>query len=299
MKLFKYFLIISLVVFSNYSVSKEWMSDFFTDEAKARMFGSFLWLGSYKGDYNNKWIYTNSGLYSSNGEDLLSVVRGKLPFVMGDLSGFGLCSVSFVINKYPVCGKDADFKSNLINPTIIDFKSSPFSLWIPNVDLNGAGINGGILLSSGGAIPIDDFSDIALIYNDRNEYGLSGDSLSIFNSAHLIGMVVVLSDIVKNIKPYETCSLGYENYRCQKRSLGFYSLVGILLRDMASSCDGCSNNDKIALYYHASSYLLRVIGDKDVFLMGKKILDKYHGLFEKKGLDTDLLNKMYRQNILD
>lgn len=291
------FLIIFLIIFSNNSVSKEWMSDFFTDEGKARMFGSLSWLGTYNGNYNNKWIYKNSGLYSSNGEDLLSVVRGRLPFVMGDSSDFGLCSASFVSRKYPVCGKKALFKSNLMNPTIIDFKSSPFSLWIPNIDLNRANIKGGILLSSGGAIPVDDFSDIALVYNDKNEYGLSGDSLNIFNAAHLIGMVVLSNDVIKNIKPYETCSLGYENYRCQNRSLGFYSLTGMLLRDMASSCDSCNNKDKIALYYHASSYLLRVVGDKEVSLMGKRILDKYHRLFGNIGLNVELLNKMYRQTL--
>ena len=273
------------------------MFDFFTGEDHASISSDLGWLNSYQSPKNNRWFYNNLNLRSGKGSDMYSYIRSRTPFIMGNTSYFGLCSVND--SPYPECGKESVFKNNIDSPTLINGLPGPFSLWIPYVDLKNNGIKGGILLSKGGALPVNGMEDMIAVFNGRVPNDLDDSSLRIYRIAHLIGMSAASDKIRLQKAPYSRCSNGITTFKCQKNNVGFFSVTGLLLRDMTVDCNNCKAKSKLVLNYYASSYLLRSVNDMRLVRAGYKLFSKYERSFNEAGMDSESLKKIYRQNLLN
>lgn len=290
----KTFLFSCLVLFcSNVTASEGWMFDFFTGEEESSLSSDLFWLKSYRSSKNNRWFYTYLKLNSGQGSNLYSYIRTRIPFITGNSSRFGLCSTNN--NIYPVCSKDSIFKANIKTPTLVNDLPGPFSLWIPYIDLKETETEGGILLSKGGALPVDGVEDMVAVYNGNTPSDLDSASLKIYKIAHLIGLSTASDNIRNQIAPYTKCSNGISSFTCQKTDVGFFSVTGLLLRDMAIDCSDCNSKGKLILNYYAASYLLRSVNDRSLVRAGYKLLSSYEEHFDKIGLGSEVLKKIYRQ----
>ncbi len=278
------------------SSNNDWVFDSLSIVAKKQIRASLTYLIERDVSRSVRSLHEKYNIDSSDGQALYDLVFSNFKTIVGESASTKICTQTYS-ESVPLCGMNSEGLL-LTKPSLIYMPNSNFTVWNIGRDMRRYGINnGGLVLSGGGYLEINDSNSMVLIYLSKS-INVSGEKLAIKNISEMLGYAISVELIKKDISPFLKCEYLIYEYICQTTPLGYFEPVGDLLLDMSSTCITCNAPDRTQIQYWALNNLSRLDNSDS---KKRIVFNTYISIREKiesMGLDISFLESRYRQSLL-